>query len=198
MVKITDIKQQVRLRHRYSIYLDGKFAFGLSQSTLLGHGLKIGQELSVEDIGRLKQDAEVDKAYSLVLGQLARRPRSEKEVRDYLKRKQYAEELINKLVKRIYDVGYLDDTEFAQRWVYNRRLLKPTSIRRLQQELRVKGVNDQIIAGVLAQDDTDDKQVIAEVIKRKRRQTRYQDDQKLMAYLIRQGYDYQDIKDALR
>jgi regulatory protein len=91
----------------------------------------------------------------------------------------------------------LDDLEFARRWVENRRLLKATSKRRLNQELKLKRVSDGVIKQVLEEDDTDEAEVLKQLVARKRQQTRYQDKQKLMAYLMRQGYDYGQVKMAV-
>jgi len=82
-------------------------------------------------------------------------------------------------------------------WAENRRQLKSASHRRITQELKVKRVSEDIIRSVLEADDHDDISMLGELVVRKRRQTRYQDDQKLLAYLIRQGYNYQDVKLAL-
>lgn len=196
-MKITDIKQQVKRQGRYSIYVDGTFAFGLSELALINSGIRIGLELTAEELDNLKQDAHIDKAYNLALGQVARRPRSEWEMRDYLRRKDYDPELITQLVKRLFDAGFLDDHDFARRWVETRRLLRQTSKRRLQQELRAKRVSDDVITNVLAEDQTDESAVLRAVIEKKRTQSRYQDNEKLMAYLLRQGYNYEDIKNVL-
>ena len=196
-MKITDIKQQVKNQERYSIFVDGKFAFGLSEGALMSSALKIGKELSSHELEDLKKDAQVDKAYSLALGQIARRPRSIWELQDYLKRKDYEIELIEQITERLIKSRWLNDEDFARRWVESRRLLKSTSRRRLNQELKLKRVEDQIISKVLADDQTDEQEVLADLIERKSRQTRYQDPQKLTAYLIRQGYNYQDIKAVL-
>jgi regulatory protein len=196
-MQVTDIKQQVKRQGRYSIYVDGKFAFGLSELALINSGIRIGLELTAEELDNLKQDAHTDKAYNLALGQVARRPRSEWEMRDYLRRKDYDPELITQLVKRLYEASFLDDYDFARRWVETRRLLKQTSKRRLQQELRAKRVSDDVITNVLAEDQTDEAAVLRAVVEKKRTQSRYQDNEKLMAYLLRQGYNYEDIKNAL-
>ena len=197
-MKVTDIKQQVKTAGRYSIYVDGKFSFGLGESALMTSGLRVGKELSTAELDELKDTARTDKAYNRALGIIARRPRSEWEVRDYLKRKEYEPELIDSLIQRLYEAKWLDDTDFAKRWVENRRLLKATSKRRLCQELKAKRVSDDIIQGVLLDDETDELELLKELVARKRRQSRYQDTQKLMAYLLRQGYDYGNVKGALK
>ncbi len=197
VMKVTDIKQQVKRSDRYSIYIDGKYAFSLSELELVNSGLRVGREYSETEIAELQDTALIDKAYDRALNQLARRPRSEWELRDYLRRKEYQPEIIETVIDRLRDRGYIDDADFAQRWVENRRLLKPISKRRLTQELKQKRVSDEIISNTLASDETDERAVLKELIEKKRRQTRYHDEQKLVQYLMRQGYNYEDIKSVL-
>ena len=101
------------------------------------------------------------------------------------------------MIEELAGYGYVDDYKFAEAWVYSRRLLKATSRRKLQQELRQKRVADEIINRVLADDETDEGQVLQAVVERKRKQSRYQDPMKLMQYLMRQGYNYEDVKSAV-
>lgn len=197
MPRITAIKQQVKRTDRYSIYVDAKYSFSLSESELLNIGLKLNQEFTEVELTELKDKAVLDKAYDRVLNLIMRRPRSKWELQDYLKRKDYDEEVISETLKRLGERGYVDDHDFAKRWVDNRRLLKSTSKRRLQQELRQKRVNSEIIDKVLAEDETDERDVLRELVERKRKQTKYQDNLKLMQYLSRQGYNYNDIKSVL-
>ncbi len=58
-------------------------------------------------------------------------------------------------------------------------------------------MTDAIIKSVLEEDETDELNVLLVEVDKKRRQSRYQDDAKLMQYLARQGYGYEDIKKAL-
>lgn len=194
-MKITAIKQQVKSQDRYSIFIDDKFAFGLSELGLISSGLHVGQELSREEAGKLKAEAAVDKAYNRVLALLARRPRSEWEIRDYLKRKKHDSPTADTILNKLSNVGLVDDKAFARMWVDNRRALKPTSLRRLRQELRQKRIADDIIDEVLASDETDEREVLRELVERKR--ARYPDKLKFMQYLARQGFSYDNIKSVL-
>ena len=197
-MQVTDIKQQVKRQGRYSIYVDNAYAFSLSENALLDQKIRIGQEVSAEQLRQYKEASKFDKAYNLVLAYVARRPRSEWELRDYFRRKEIEEEAGDRILSRIKNFGYIDDTAFARSWVENRRLLKSVSRRRLMQELRQKHVQDDIIRLVLEEDKTSDRDTLRQLIERKRKQTRYQDETKLMQYLARQGYGYDDIKSALK
>ncbi len=197
-MKITAIKQQVKRADRYSIFIDEKYVLSLSETELLNQHLRIGQELSDDDLRSLKDNAVIDKAYDKSLNLIFRRARSEWEISDYLKRNQYEPEVIELTVERLKERGYLHDLEFAKSWVDNRRLLKLTSKRRLTQELKQKRVSDEIIEQVLAEDETDELNVLRDLVERKRKQAKYQNNLKLMQYLARQGFNYDIIKQAVK
>jgi regulatory protein len=196
-VKITAIKQQVKRQGKYSIFLEGKYAFSLSDTALLESGLHTGQDVSDAQVRELKQTSADDKLYNNALNYVAIRPRSRWEMESYLKRKGCSPALLSNILNKLSKLGLLDDLSFAGAWIANRRLLKPTSRRRLQQELRTKRVPDEAIEQALAEDETDEAAVLQELITRKRKQAKYRDNQKLMQYLAGQGFGYGEIKDAL-
>jgi len=196
-MNITAIKQQERLKSRYSIYVDEKYAFSLSADTLLAEKLYNGQELDEQQLKIYKKLSADDKAYGLALAYVARRMRSHWEIADYFRRKTYDAALGRQLLEKLEKLGLVDDEKFAEAWVRNRRLLKSVSKRRLQQELRQKHVADDVIERVLAADETDEHIVLQELVIRKRRQPRYRDNIKLMRYLIGQGFSYDAVKAAL-
>lgn len=197
-MKITAIKAQVKRAGRYSIFVDEKYSFSLSDTALFEQKITIGQEVDKTELDRLKQCSADDKAYNQVLGYLAIRPRATFEVRQYLRRKQASAELTESIIVNLTEKQLLNDRSFAMSWVENRRLLKPTSRRKLLMELRQKGVSTEIAENVLREDETADSSVLKELISRKLRQTKYQDHTKLMQYLARQGFGYEDIKNALQ
>ena len=196
-MKISKIEAQVKNKGRYSVFVDNKFSFGISELGLIDSGLRIGQEVSSGELEKLKDHARVDKIYNQTLMLVARRPRSEWEIDDYLKRKGHEPEVRSEILNKLSIKGFINDSDFAKRWVDSRRLLKNISQRKLRVELKQKRIDEGIIDQVLSEDETDELDVIKAEIAKKRRQTRYQDDQKLIAYLARQGYNYSDIKDAL-
>ena len=102
------------------------------------------------------------------------------------------------ILGRLKGFGYINDEQFARSWVESRRLLKPMSKRRLRLELKQKHVADEIIGRVLEDDETSDRETLRLLVGKKRKQSRYQDDMKLMQYLVRQGYGYDDVKAAMR
>jgi regulatory protein len=197
-MRITAIKQQVKRAGRYSIFVDDKYAFSLSDSALLDSRLITGQELTPTQIRELKQAADDDKLYNLTLRYLALRPRSRWEVEFYLQRKKASSALINSILNKLSILNLINDEEFARIFVANRRLLRPTSRRKITNELRQKHLAADVIEAAVGNEAENETSALQTIINQKRKQSRYQDDLKLMQYLARQGFSYGDIKAALQ
>lgn len=196
-MKITAIKQQIKRADRYSIYIDDKYSLSLSADGLLVQSLHIGQEVDEVKLAQLAKISEEDKAYQRVLDLISRRARSCWEVRQYLKTKSYNDNTIVMILNKLSKNNYLNDYEFASWWVESRRSTKATSRRKLSQELALKRVDSAIIDRVLQEDTTNDLTEIDKIVTKKLKQTKYQDKLKLMQYLTRQGFNYEDIKTAI-
>jgi regulatory protein len=197
-LKVTAIKQRINQPHRYSILIDGKYLFSLSDTALLDHKLVIGQNLSEQDLEKLNQLSIDDKAYSDAVRFATMRIRSEWELSSYLKKKKISQGVQVEIISKLINLGLIDDLKFAQSWVATRQSSKMLSRRRLEQELKLKHVRDDIIRLVLVNQGEDDLKMLKQLIEAKRRMPRYRNnDLKLMQYLSRQGYDYGLIKDAL-
>lgn len=196
-MKITSIKQQAKRADRYSVFVDGKYSFSLSENALLESKLASGQELSHEQVKEFKKLSADDKLYNQTLRYVALRPRSKWEIEQYLWRKQASPALTEQILNKLSIIGLIDDAKLAQALANDRRLLRPTSRRKLSLELRKKHIADEIIQKVTGGGADEEQSALTAIIERKRRQTKYQDDLKLMQYLARQGFNYDDIKTAL-
>jgi regulatory protein len=197
-VKITDIKQQLKQADRYSFYVDGKYAFSLSETALLEQRLVSGQELTATQLADYKKLSTDDKLYNNALRYAVMRPHSHWELDSYLKRKKAEEPVAKQILEKLEKLGLVDDTAFARAWVANRHLLKAVSKRRLIQELKQKRVSEDVISLVLQEDDNDERAILQELVAKKRQQSQYQDKTKLLQYLARQGFSYDDIKYVLQ
>lgn len=196
-MRITSISQQEKLKNRYSVFVDEKYAFSLSDTALLDSKLVSGQELTKDEVGKWKEFSKEDKIYGQVLRYTALRLRSRWELEFYMQRKDVPLPLQEQILSKLSNLGFVDDYKFAEAWVRNRRLLKSSSRRRLSLELRQKHISDEIIGQVLEEDETDERNMLKELIERKRKQVKYQEDTKLMQYLSRQGFSYDDIKSTI-
>jgi len=196
-MKITKITQQVKRTDRYSIFIDDKYSFSLSESALLESKLHGGQELSKEQIVEYKKLSADDKLYNQALRYVAMRPRTQWDVETYLTRKGGSPSLIEQIVNKLIKVDLINDKKYARAFVADRRLLRPASRRKLVAELKKRHVPSEFIEQAVGGEKENDRAALMDIVAKKRRQTKYQDDTKLMQYLARQGFGYDDIKTAL-
>ena len=193
--RITDIRQGVKNNNRANIFVNGKFSFSLDIAQLVDLKLKAGEEISEAELAEYKRMSEFGKLYQRTLEWVLTRPRSEKEVSDYLYKKVYEKKLdkdyISSIVEKLKSKKYLDDEVFARWYVENRFVKKGVSAKRLKLELAKKGVAREIVGRVLEDSERNDEDEIRKVIMKKR--AKY-DDEKLIQYLCRQGFDFELVK----
>jgi len=128
MSVVTSIKPQ-KNNKRVNIYLDYEFAFGLDLENFVKFHLKVDQELDEKQINKIVKEAEFQKILDKLLMFATLRPRSEKEVKDYLKRKKSPESITEELFKRLNSLELIDDTKFARWWVEQRQAFSPKTKR---------------------------------------------------------------------
>lgn len=195
---ISAIKQQIKNPQRVSFFVDGKYSFSLSFSEMLEYKLKVGLELNEADIKRLTKVSADGKLKARALEWLLSRPHSIKEFNDYLSRKKTDTDLIYNLSQEFIAKKYLNDEAFAKWWVETRRMSKNSSNRKLNLELRQKGIESEIINRQLKDTKYDELEALRAVVIKKSRLSKYKNDQqKFTAYLIGQGFHYSDIKQIL-
>ena len=194
---ITNLKQGVKNPNRVNVFVDGKYSFSLDMAQVVDLGVKVEKEISEEELMEYKGASEFGKLYQRALEWVLVRPRSEKELNDYLYKKIYEKKLdknyINNIMKKLKIKKYVDDLRFAEWYVENRFVKKGISKKRLRMELMKKGISKGIIERVL--DNRNDEEEIIKMIAKKR--ARY-DDEKLTQYLCRQGFSYELVRELVR
>lgn len=193
---ITKISPAVKTPGRYNIFVDDQYSFSLDETQLVGLGIKKGDELSQEKLDSLKLESDFGKNYLRAVDLVSRRLRSEKEIRDYAFRKRWSPETTEKVIERLKKYRYLDDEKFALAFVRSRANNRNFSKKRMLQELYKKGINKESAQAVLSSvDDFDEQNSLQNLVAKKR--SHYESDDKLIQYLMRQGFRYDDIKKHL-
>jgi len=195
-MKISKVSQQVKNTDRVNIFIDGKYSFSLDLGQLLDSKIKVGQEVTEAELKAFKKMSSDGKLKMRVYEWLMLRPRSAKELRDYLYKKKLEPDAIGAWVLEFQKKNLQNDESFTRWWVEQRRN-KQRSSTHIKFELKTKGVGDEIIKNALDNNLSDDKTVLKELIAKKRRHLKYQDDKKLAEYLMRLGYRYSLIKELL-
>lgn len=192
MRKITALRIGKGRQKRVNVFLDGRFAFSLEAEVAVREGLKVGQELSANQIEALTKSDHFYRCLNAAGHYLSYRPRSEAEVRERLQRRGFDGDSIDAVITKLKEQGLVDDMAFAQFWRDNRQLFSPRSQRLTRLELRRKGVVDDIIDQVVDAVDDEDSAYRAAVGKaRCLPQSDYQSfRRRLGEYLRRRGFGY--------
>lgn len=132
-------------------------------------------------------------ARKILLDQLTGQARSRKELADKLAKKLVPEEIATRLLDRFEEVGLVDDAAFARLWIDSRQSGKGLARRALAQELRRKGIADEVAREALDEVDPADEEAAAEalVAKKLRSMSRLDEPTKtrrLVGMLARKGY----------
>lgn len=204
-MKITSVEPQKKNPKRFNIFLGGKFGFGADVDTVVSKRLVVGREFSEQELEEILLETEVGKLMERVYKLLVVRARSEKEIRDYFRRKnienkvkdreQISELLIDLVVERLKQKGLLNDEQFARDWVEARRKSKHKGKIALKMELFQKGIDSSIVDEALVIDEEGERLLAEKAIEKKLRVWRDLEPVKLkrkvIEYLMRRGFEYQ-------
>ncbi len=197
MQKITAITAQKRNKERVNIHLDGEYAFSLAMVTAAY--LRTGQELTPERIAELQYEDGYERAKSAAFNLITYRPRSEREVAQKLRKKEFDDSTIERVIIRLRELDLLDDAAFARYWIDQRETFKPRSRMALRQELMQKGIAREIIDEYL--DEVDETAAALKAVRAKAMRWRALPDdeyrRKVMGFLQRRGFYYGVIQDVL-
>ena len=135
---------------------------------------------------------------------LSFRGRSEKEIRDYLQKKNASAEIIEKIISKLKQQKFLNDEQFAKDWAHSRTTYRLKSKRIIKMELRNKGIDPEIIEKTINQkgdEEISDSQQIKKLLEK--RFYRYKGlprdklYQKMGGFLARRGFDWSIIKKSI-
>jgi regulatory protein len=147
-----------------------------------------------------------EQARALCLRLLTARARTRAELAGQLAKRGYPDDVSTLVLDRLTDVGLVDDEDFAEQWVRSRHVNAGKGKRALASELRTKGIDDEVIADVLADIDSDAERVRAEqLVADKLRRERLTDDtddvkvaRRLVGMLARRGYQQSMAFDVVK
>lgn len=208
-MKITAITPQTRNPERVSVFVDDEFALGLALEVAVRSGLRVGQEVTEQDLVDLGRDEERARAMERALGFLAYRARSEKEIRDRLFRYGYEDDLVELTIERLRRLGYVNDEVFASLFIRDRLNGRAKGRRAILGELRRKGVDPELaehafdaVAGDRADTETDRALEVASRWTRGRpvgasREERERAKRRLWGHLARRGFSSEAIRLAV-
>ncbi|MQS76597.1 recombination regulator RecX [Companilactobacillus halodurans] len=154
MAKITKIQAQKR-KGRYNIYLDGKYSFPVAENTLIEFRLMNGVELTDGQIKEIQSRENVNKAYGDAVNYLSYQLRTEKEIKEYLYKKEYHRDAVDLTIDRLKDLHYIDDENYAQSFINTQLRMSANGPKIIEQKMLQKGVPSAVIQNKLDEIDQD-------------------------------------------
>lgn len=138
---------------------------------------------------------------------LSIRPRSEKEIYDYIVvRRKQSPELAREVIAELKRLGILNDSMFAKWYFDNRLTYSKFGISRIQMELKQKGISTEILAEVMAGYDKEDlshelnkkiEREVDRVIRLNKTTEKAKLQEKILRSLLSKGYNYEQIKELI-
>lgn len=200
MPRVTSIKQQ-KNKNRVNVYLDDKFGFGIDIDNFVLLHLKVDQELTDKEVTEIVQKAEFQKTLDKLLRFAMVRPRSEKEVVEWFRRKKVHESLHEKLLEKLKRFKLLDDIKFAKWWVDQRQNFRPKAVRILRLELSQKGIKKETIDKVMGETKVDEEKMARELIDKRaykwKTLSAREARRKISQYLAGKGFSWDVIEKVL-
>jgi regulatory protein len=146
-----------------------------------------------------------EQARDLCLRLLTVRARTRVELEKQLAKRGYPDDVSQRVLDRLGEVGLVDDADFAEQWVRSRRANAGKGKRALAAELRTKGVDNDVITEALADIDAGaERQRAEQLVRDKLRREKFADDddtkvvRRLVGMLARRGYSQTMALDVVK
>ena len=189
-MKITKLEVQKNDKNRVNLYVDDKFYSGIPAELVYLEHLKTGLEIDEKDLKKIIFENEKSKAMSRVTKYIGSSLKTQKQIRDYLRKKEYSDDTIEFVMSKLVEYNYIDDKKYAQAYVltYGKKYGKL----KLKSQLKVKGVSEEIIECVLEDNKVDSIESVASKYL-KNKVMSYEVSQKLFRFLYSRGYEFDEI-----
>ena len=193
-MEITAITPQKHDAKRCNIEVDGRFFCGMQLLTVMEHRLKVGSIVTEEELSALQLAGEKQTALDKALTHISASMKTEKDVRDFLRRKGYLQEVSDYVVEKMKGYGYLDDEAYARAYVESAGKRKGSRLIRM--ELKRKGIPESALAAL---PERDERGAAAEVLQKylRGKEQDVKTLRKAYAHLISKGFDHDTARAAL-
>lgn len=196
---ITKIQAQ-KAKNRFNVFVNGKYSFAIDDNILVTEGLFKGKELTDTEIEELREKGEASKAYQAALNYLSYKMRSEKEIRDYLKQKDYP--IIEPVIEKLKNHRLINDEEYGKSFVRTSFQLRNEGPKKIERKLVQKGLtHEEILTGLdeysLEQQKENAVKAAEKTLKRQSNKSNREIQQKVREQLMLNGFETDIINEVL-
>ena len=195
-MKITKLEKKKRL---YLMELDHQQTSYITEDTIVRFMLSRDKVISKEELTEIQDFAQFSYGKNLALYHLSFKARTEKEVREYLKKYDIEDTIANQVIANLKDENWINDRQYTYAIINANQLSGDKGPYLLSQKLAQKGVPKSTIENVLKDFDfTEVAQRVAEKLLKKytgKLPARALQD-KIIQNLTNKGFSYSDAKSA--
>lgn len=199
---ITKIEAQKKKENRVNIFINGEFAFGCSSELVYYHNLSKGKEVDIEELKKVITEDNYLTAKSKALKYIERALKSEFQVREFLQKKEYEDNVIDRVIGFLKEYKFIDDEYYSKAFVtQNIRIEGKGNIR---YKLAKKGISEDRINNILNEISSSDEEAVALKLAEKKLNIIYKSEKntnkvksKLNTFLISKGYSFDIIKSVV-
>ncbi len=197
MPKITSISVQSKNKNRCNIYVDGEFFSGVSMETVYKSRLKVGLEIDEVSLKNILYDNERLEALNKAVDYLSKALKTKKQVKDYLLKKGYEEDVVWQVIDKLKEYNYINDCEYSKRYIES--VSKNQGKKLIEYKLMMKGVKKQDIETIFDDCEIDLKESAKDVAEKYLKNKEFTKENKAKAYryLIGRGFSYEEANYAL-
>ncbi|WP_163652576.1 recombination regulator RecX [Listeria sp. PSOL-1] len=192
-MKITAITRGQKNKERYNIFIDGCYSFSVDEEVLARFVLLKDKELTEAEIEQISAADKTRKALNKAIYFLSNRIRSEKEIRQYLRKQSFTDDMIQSVLVKLTEMAYIDDKEFTIAYVRTQMRTTLKGPRMVERELIEKGITRELINQGLALYSVDKQYENAEkqalkVMRRNKNKAKKMLQMKVTTDLIQKGF----------
>lgn len=199
---ITMIQVQKRRKDRFNIYVDGEYAFPVSEAVLIKTGLFKGMKLTKERQTEIERENNAYLAYTIAVDYLSYGLRSEKEVKQKLRENEIEPPFIEQTIQRLRDQQYINDQIYGESYTRTAANINRKGPQVIAQDLKLKGLDEAMIALSLQQYPEDQQienavHLAEKSLNKQRRNSSREALMKVKLHLRQKGYITEIIETAI-
>ena len=148
----------------------------------------------------MEKTEEYIKARSRAIKYIMYKMRTSLEVYNKLKELEFPEKEINKVIEDLTQLEYINDEEYAKKFIASNIKTKKLSKSVLRLKLKNKGISDEIIDKYLVELGASDIDAIIKILEKKKFLKTIDFDEKnnIKLYCMRKGFSISDINQAIK
>ena len=189
-MQVTNI---TKLKVKYKIELENGKHFYVSEDTIIKYGLIKKIDLTREQLKEIIAHESIESAYSKAVHYLQFGLRTKQDIREYLKKKEIADNVIDEAIEKLIEIGYLNDNHYVEAAVTDYFNLNQKGPYWIQRKLLEKGLDKDVIEENIAKICTEEAMIemlykIIEHEYKVRRETKNKKVQKITQKLYTNGF----------